>query len=58
MTNEEMYFIVDSIRQLAMNHKEWKQDYRYQLSTNEFIHNSFPPIENNIAKNWFETDLC
>ncbi len=57
MTNEELFFIIDSIRQLSLHHKKWKNDYDYQLSANEFIHHSKPTIENNMTKEWFEIDL-
>jgi selenocysteine lyase/cysteine desulfurase len=57
MTNEELFIILDSIHQLSKNHKEWKKDYRYQLNTNEFIHNTNPTNENKLTKDWFEIDL-
>lgn len=57
MTNEEIFIILDAVRQLAENHKAWKADYNYQLKTNEFIHKSNPTFENNLTKVWFENDL-
>ncbi len=57
MTNEELYYILDSIRQLSKCHKKWKKEYTYQMSTNEFVHESNPSIENKMTKGWFEIDL-
>ena len=57
MTNEEIFIILDAVRQLAENHKAWKEDYNYQLKTNEFVHKSNPSFENNLTKVWFENDL-
>lgn len=57
MTNEELYYILDSIRQMGKQHRDWQKDYDYQLSVNEFIHKTYPPIEKKMAKEWFEIDF-
>jgi len=36
MTNDEVLFICDAIRQVVLHHKEWQQDYRHNTATNEF----------------------
>jgi len=38
MTNDDLLFIVDSIRQIAENGEEWSKDYCYDRHTNEFHH--------------------
>jgi selenocysteine lyase/cysteine desulfurase len=37
MTNEELYFCIDALKQISKNHKNWEKDYAYDKSTNEFI---------------------
>ena len=38
MSNSEAQTIVDAIRTLAENHREWARDYRYCSRSNEFTH--------------------
>jgi selenocysteine lyase/cysteine desulfurase len=38
MTDEEMEYAIDGIRQIAENIDEWSRDYRYDNHTNEFCH--------------------
>ena len=38
MTNDELLFITDAIRQTIENAEEWKKDYCYDRHTNEFTH--------------------
>jgi selenocysteine lyase/cysteine desulfurase len=39
MTDKELLFIVDAIKQIEKNHKIWKADYLYDKHTNEFRYN-------------------
>ncbi len=41
MTDEELLFIIDAIRQITENSEEWGRDYEYDRHTNEFHHRSF-----------------
>lgn len=53
MTNAELYFIIEAIKQIVENIQDWEKDYNYSPSTNEFYHKSF---ENNSAihiEKWF-----
>lgn len=36
MTNEELLFICDAIKEIALKHKEWQKDYRYNSISNEY----------------------
>ncbi len=38
MTNMELYFIIDAVKQIQKHHKEWSSDYSYNKHTNEFQH--------------------
>ena len=40
MTNKELYFIIVAIREIVQNINEWKNDYLYNASKNEFYHKS------------------
>ncbi len=53
MTNAEIRFIIDAIKELVKNHKTWQKDYRYDQDANEYIHkNKLPHVEKMIM-NWF-----
>ena len=52
MTNEEVVFIIDAIKQIQANHVKWGADYTYNKHTNEFEHRSKlkPSLD---VKDWF-----
>ncbi|MBY0487950.1 MAG: aminotransferase class V-fold PLP-dependent enzyme, partial [Flavobacteriaceae bacterium] len=52
-TSEEMKFVCDSIKQLAMHHKEWEKDYVYNGKTNEFVHKNAIESEKEMVANGF-----
>lgn len=54
MTNDELYYILDAIRQIQSNHKEWAADYIYMNKTNEFKHTSEVEDKTIFVKPWFE----
>lgn len=37
-TNEELNFVLEALKQLAKDHKNWAKDYIYNSSTNEYKH--------------------
>lgn len=43
MTDKEIAEACDAIEQLALHHKEWAADYRYNPHTNEFTHKDDRP---------------
>ena len=55
MTDDEIYFIMTSIKELAENHKEWSGDYTYNPQTNEFTYRdeSFSLKNKERAESWF-----
>jgi selenocysteine lyase/cysteine desulfurase len=53
MTDEEVYYITDSLKKAIHNMSQWKDDYRYNLRTNEFSHVSFKGENQNMCE-WFE----
>jgi selenocysteine lyase/cysteine desulfurase len=54
ITNEEVLYVCESIKQVAENCHEWGRDYNYDADKNEFIHKSAKPIEKEIVNNWFK----
>lgn len=54
MTNTEIDFICEAIKEVAANFKAWEKEYTYSIEKNEFIHNSNVAIEKNITQDWFE----
>lgn len=56
MTNTEINYIIDSIKSLVANFKNWQMDYVYKPATNEFTHVCSRNEENMIAA-WFSALL-
>jgi len=54
MTNEEITFIMESIKTVVDNISEWRTNYTYNSSTNEFVFNGNYPQVN--VKEWFSTN--
>jgi selenocysteine lyase/cysteine desulfurase len=54
MTNEELYYILDAIKQVQHNHQSWRNDYLYNNKTNEFRHKSEPEDKTEVVKPWFD----
>ena len=53
-TSEEIKYVCDSIKDLALNHKIWEKDYLYNTKTNEFHHKNALHQEAAMVKNWFK----
>ena len=54
ITNKEVLFVCESIKQVAENWKEWGKDYDYNSAKNEFIHKTANAIETSLVNNWFK----
>jgi hypothetical protein len=54
ITNEEILYVCESIKQVAENVTEWTKDYEYNAIKNEFAHKTAKPIENDLVNNWFK----
>jgi selenocysteine lyase/cysteine desulfurase len=54
ITNEEILYVCESIKQVAENIEEWRNDYQYDALKNEFTHKTAQPIENELVNNWFK----
>lgn len=56
MTDEELYYILDAIKQVQKNHLEWRKDYTYNNKTNEFKHIGEPCDKTKLVAPWFNMD--
>jgi selenocysteine lyase/cysteine desulfurase len=54
ITNKEVLFVCESIKQVAENWKEWGKDYDYNTVKNEFIHKTVNSIEKSLVNKWFK----
>ena len=53
MTNDEVYYIFDAIKQTISNQKEWVKDYTYSSETNEFESTIHDNDEDSRVVEWF-----
>jgi selenocysteine lyase/cysteine desulfurase len=56
MTDNELLFITDAIKQVAQNAEVWGKDYSYNLHTNEFYHCMDKAKDLSVLSKWFELD--
>lgn len=54
MSNKELYTVIDAIKQVSENAKEWEKNYIYNNHTNEFRHKNEPEDKTIIIKPWFK----
>ncbi|MBN2683457.1 MAG: aminotransferase class V-fold PLP-dependent enzyme [Bacteroidales bacterium] len=55
MSNNELFYIVEAIREIIENIDNWKKDYDYCSKANEYYHKTFPRKNGYIDK-WFSLD--
>ena len=54
-TNAEIYFILNAINEIVINHKKWIKDYDYSARSNEFFHKSgYTQTTKLNIENWFK----
>ncbi len=53
VTNDELTFICNSLKELHANIEEWSLDYKYDAIKNDYVHNSVAPVERELVKSWF-----
>jgi len=56
ITNDEIIYVCNSIKQVVSNYKTWQKDYTYQAATNEFVYNNCDDVAKNLIENWFNLD--
>ena len=53
MTDNELYYTLDAIKQIVKHVKDWETDYNYVSRANEFYHKRFPDKSKECALRWF-----
>ncbi|WP_438973257.1 aminotransferase class V-fold PLP-dependent enzyme [Polaribacter sp.] len=53
ITNKELEFVCDSLKELAKNIEDWAKDYKYDSAKNDFIHTTSKPLEKDLVSAWF-----
>ena len=53
MTNNEVLFISDAIKQIVLHHKEWQKEYQHNSATNEYESIVKEETIENEVKEWF-----
>lgn len=57
ITNDELYFILNAIREIVKNIKKWETDYSHSLLTNEYKNMNYKKSEMNYIEEWFKMKL-
>lgn len=53
MTDKELYFITNSLKEIVKNISVWEKDYKYDPAKNEFINAHAEGTENGKIEEWF-----
>ncbi|UCH94312.1 MAG: aminotransferase class V-fold PLP-dependent enzyme [Candidatus Aminicenantes bacterium] len=53
MTDDELYYVLDAIKQIIANASQWEKDYHYDPHTNEYYHKHFAQKSKECAVSWF-----
>jgi len=58
MTDEEVYFMMNAIEQVALHYHQWKVDYVYESDTNEYHHISYKDEITAKVNDWFDVKFA
>jgi selenocysteine lyase/cysteine desulfurase len=53
MTNEEIFYVINAVKEIVDNINDWQTDYDYDIHKNEFFHKSYNGNLNEQIKEWF-----
>ena len=56
MTDDELDYVIESIKSIIENHEEWGKEYEYSSNTNEFTHKTFDSEINDRIASWFDIE--
>ncbi|MFC1731786.1 aminotransferase class V-fold PLP-dependent enzyme [candidate division KSB1 bacterium] len=56
MTNDEIRYIIDAVKQITIKYSGWSKDYIYSNKSNEFRHRLSPKDEVEKVVDWFSLD--
>lgn len=54
MTNDELDYVLDAIKEVIQNAGKWQDQYEYCSETGEFFHKTFPRKTRKDFKKWFQ----
>jgi selenocysteine lyase/cysteine desulfurase len=54
ITDEEVHYFLEALKEIVSHHREWKKDYIYDPKKNEFEHHSKSASENRWIQDWFK----
>ncbi|NOZ61590.1 MAG: aminotransferase class V-fold PLP-dependent enzyme [Calditrichaeota bacterium] len=54
MTDAELMYIIDALKEIVKNHKKWGDEYWYDKHNNEFYHKKFKDEMKDRIPEWFE----
>jgi selenocysteine lyase/cysteine desulfurase len=57
MTDEEIDYILESIKEMCLNHKEWGKEYQIDIHSGEFQHINDKSDLKNLVSGWFDQKL-
>ena len=53
ISNKELDFISESLKELSKNIEDWAKDYQYDAIKNDYVHKTVTPIEKTLVSSWF-----
>lgn len=53
ITNKELTFICNALKELSEKIEVWANDYKYDPSKNDFVHRTIMPAEKQLVNSWF-----
>jgi len=56
MTDKELHYIIDAIKQVSVHQLEWEKDYLYNKHTNEFKHINESSQKDELVKSWLSPE--
>jgi predicted SAM-dependent methyltransferase len=54
MTDQEVDYIIEAVKQLAAHHKKWSIDYTYDTHTNEYTTQKSNKETQHMVASWFD----
>jgi len=54
MTDSELDYVLNAIREISDNIEIWQKDYLYNKKDNEFVHKDETGVSADLVKNWFD----
>ncbi len=56
MTDQELYYVIEALKDIRKNYTKWAKDYQYRPKANEFKHYKAPKDHSDFVKDWFKLE--